>query len=249
MRMRIVQVDVEDAGLSSTDVSALIDLLVPPRCVGCDHPVTTLQEPFCPSCLAGAQRLELPDRGRAHLGEGVLAVGLYQYAGPVAAAVRAIKAGGRYAAARGLAELMHGRLELPAGVPVTWVPSSRRQLKERGFDLPQLLAGPEAVSLLSRIADRPDQTMLDPVRRRQNPWGSFAPLGRAPPAMILVDDVRTTGTTALAAATILRSAGAHRVLVATLAVAGGQAGQRAAWTTQPHGDPGCAQVLPRLGIR
>jgi hypothetical protein len=40
--MRIVQADVEDAGLLSTDVSALIDLLVPPRCVGCDHPVTTL---------------------------------------------------------------------------------------------------------------------------------------------------------------------------------------------------------------
>jgi predicted amidophosphoribosyltransferase len=178
-----------------------------------------------------------------------LAVGLYQYAGPVAAAVRAIKAGGYYAAARGLAERMRGRLGLPAGVSMTWVPSSKRRLKERGFDLPQLLAGPDARSLLSRIADRPDQTTLDPVRRRQNPWGSFAPLGCAPSAVVLVDDVRTTGATAVAAATVLRSAGAHRVLVATLAVAGGQAGQRSARATQPHSDTGSAQVLPRLGTR
>jgi len=147
-------------------------------------------------------------------------VGLYRYAGPVAAAVRAIKAGGRHAAAHDLGEFMRVRLRLPAGVPATWVPSSRRRLRERGFDLPQLLAGPEALGMLSRIVDRPDQTTLDPVSRRQSPWGSFAPLGRAPPAVVLVDDVRTTGATAAAAAMTLRSAGARRVLVATLAVAG-----------------------------
>ncbi|MGI8874273.1 MAG: hypothetical protein ACR2KP_08095 [Egibacteraceae bacterium] len=36
----------------------------------------------------------------------------------------------------------------------------------------------------------------------------------------MVDDVRTTGGTALAAAAALRTAGARRVLVATFAVAG-----------------------------
>lgn len=199
---------------------ALIDLLVPPRCAGCDGPLTTARGLFCARCRVEVRRLELPGRGRVRLAEGVLAVGLCRYAGPVAAAVRAIKAGGRHAAAHGLGELMRARLGLPAGVPATWVPSSRRRLKERGFELPQLLAGPEALGLLSRIADRPDQTTLDPVSRRQSPWGSFAPLGCVPPTVVLVDDVRTTGATAAAAATTLRSAGARRVLVATLAVAG-----------------------------
>ncbi|MGH3922363.1 MAG: ComF family protein [Pseudonocardiaceae bacterium] len=199
-------------------MSALIDLLVPPRCAGCDGPVATSRVPFCRRCLAEAAKLAAP--GQARLAEGVLAVGLYRYAGPVAAAVRAIKAGGRHAAAHGLGELMRTRLRLPAGVSVTWVPSSGRRLRQRGFDLPRLLAGPEALGLLSRIADRPDQTTLDPASRRQSPWGSFAPLGPAPSVVVLVDDVRTTGATAAAAAATLRSAGARRVLVATLAVAG-----------------------------
>jgi predicted amidophosphoribosyltransferase len=200
-------------------MSALIDLLIPPRCVGCDGVVTTPEAPFCHRCLTGAQQLELPARDRTWLAEGVLAVGLYRYAGPVAAAVRAIKAGGHYAAAHGLRQLMRTRLELPAGVTLTWVPSSRHRLRERGFDLPRLLAGPESVGLLWRVADRPDQTTLDPASRRQSPWGSFAALPCVPPAVILVDDVRTTGTTAAAAAATLRGAGARRVLVATLAVA------------------------------
>jgi predicted amidophosphoribosyltransferase len=204
-------------------MGVLVDFLVPPRCASCDASVVAPRVPFCPRCLAEVRRLELPVRGRDQLAETVLAVGVYQYAGPVAAAVRAIKAGGRHAAAGGLAELMHARLGLPTGVPMTWVPSSRRRLKERGFDLPQLLAGPDAVELLSRIVDRPDQTTLDSASRRQSPWGSFAPLGRAPPAVVLVDDVRTTGATAMAAAATLLGAGARRVLVATFAVAGGQA--------------------------
>lgn len=208
-------------------MGAFIDLFIPSRCAGCDSPATPPKAPFCQRCLAEAQRLELPARGRVWLAEGVLAVGLYRYAGPVAAAVRTIKVGGRHAAAHGLGELMRTRLGLPAGVALTWVPSSRRRLRERGFDLPHLLAGPESVGLLTRIVERPDQTTLDPASRRQSPWGSFAALRRAPPAVVLVDDVRTTGTTAAAAAVTLRSAGARRVLVATLAVAGGQASQRA----------------------
>jgi predicted amidophosphoribosyltransferase len=230
-------------------MSVLIDLLVPPRCAGCDDPVPTLRPPFCPRCLTEARKLELFDRGRDCLAEGVLAIGLYRYAGPVAAAVRAIKAGGRHAAARGLAELMHVRLGLPAGVPVTWVPSSRRRLRTRGFDLPQLLAGPTAFGLLTRIADRPDQTTLDPASRRQSPWGSFAPLKRAPSAVVLVDDVRTTGATAAAAATALRSAGARRVLVVTLAVAGVYSDQRAALdgndALAPASDQGCLRSRTR----
>lgn len=206
--------------LPSPHVNALIDVLIPRRCAGCEDSVATPQVPFCPHCLAKARQLELPTKGRAWLAEGVLAVGLYRYAGPVAAAVRAIKAGGRHGTAHGLGELLRARLGLPASLPVTWVPSSGRRLRQRGFDLPQLLAGPGALELLRRIADRPDQTTLDPVARRQSPWGSFAPLEPAPPAVVLVDDVRTTGATVTAAATILRSTGALRVLVATLAVAG-----------------------------
>ncbi|MGH8906214.1 MAG: ComF family protein [Egibacteraceae bacterium] len=197
----------------------MIDLLVPLRCAGCDRPGTDCG--LCQDCLKKVRGLEVPDLGRLVLAGGVLAVAAYAYAGPVAAAIRAIKIEGRYAAARGLGMLMRARLGLPLdGIAMTWVPSSRRRLRERGFELPRLLAGPGAIPLLRRVVDRPDQTTLDAAARRVSPWGSFAALGRAPSAVVLVDDVRTTGATATAAATALREAGARRVLVATLAAAG-----------------------------
>ena len=199
----------------------LLDLLAPPCCAACAAPLSG-QGVLCPRCLRELRHLELPDLGRVRLAAGVAAVGAYAYAGAIAAAIREIKAAGRHAAAGGLGALMRARLALPiAGVVTTWVPSTPARVRARGFELPRLLAGPDAVPLLRCRGERPDQTTLDVAARRLNPLGSFTALGRAPPAVVLVDDVRTTGATATAAGAALREAGARRVLVATLAVAGG----------------------------
>jgi predicted amidophosphoribosyltransferase len=213
-------------------VATLLDLLLPPRCAGCDRPEADCG--LCQACLEEVRRFAMRDLGRLTLVDGVLAVAAYAYAGTVAAAIRTVKAQGRHAAGRGLGILMRARLGLPLdGIATTWVPSSRRRLRERGFELPRMLAGPNAIPLLRRIADRPDQTTLPAAARRVSPWGSFAALGHAPPMIVLVDDVRTTGATATAAATALRTAGAQRVLVATLAVAG----SGAAWHRHTRAQP------------
>jgi len=210
-------------------LGALVDLFAPSRCIGCDRLVSG--DGFCGGYLEETRKVETPDFARVVLAEGVLAVAAYAYVGPIAAAIRAVKVGGRHAAGHALGTMMRERLGLPLrGIVTTWLPSSRSKLRDRGFDLPRLLAGPSAVSLLERVAERPDQTMLDAVTRRLSPWGSFAALGRAPLGVVLVDDVRTTGATAIAAAAALLGAGAERVLVATLAVAG---------------TPGCAPTEPR----
>jgi predicted amidophosphoribosyltransferase len=53
--------------------------------------------------------------------------------------------------------------------------------------------------------------------RRRNVAGAFAARSRVPPRVGLVDDVYTTGSTASAAASALRRAGARRVEVVTFA--------------------------------
>jgi predicted amidophosphoribosyltransferase len=202
----------------------VIDLLIPPRCAGCGIPDRAA---LCASCREQAAGLRLPDLGRTELDEGVVAVGAYAYAGVVAAAVRAVKVAGQHAHAAALGTLLREALRLPgpAAAAVTWVPSTPRRQRQRGVELTRAMAGPGAVPLLVRRVERPDQTRLDRRQRRRSPRGSFAVVGRVPDAVVLVDDIRTTGATAAAAAGALREAGARRVLVATLAVAGEEAGR------------------------
>lgn len=215
-------------------VTGVLDLVVPLRCAGCGRPAAT---PWCGGCAAAAERLALPDLGYAVLDEAVVAVGAFAYAGVVADTVRAIKVGGAFAATAALGAVLRARLRLPPPAPdlaVTWVPSTRRRLRQRGVEIPRLLCGPGARPLLRRTAERPDQTSLDAAARRASPTGAFTASGPVPGAVVLVDDVRTTGATAAAAARALRDAGARRVLVATLAVGGDEA--RSA-TRPPAGDP------------
>jgi predicted amidophosphoribosyltransferase len=73
---------------------------------------------------------------------------------------------------------------------------------------------------LRRIRNTPKQTAQTPTGRRENVRGAFRAPRRARlrgKAVLLVDDVLTTGSTCSEAARALREAGAARVVVAVLA--------------------------------
>ena len=211
-------------GTSSTacsmrPVRRAIDLLLPPRCLSCTALLPPARDrrpaphPMCPTCEAALE----PD-GEGHLlADGVVAVAAFAYADPLAGAIKRVKTDALREGARALA----GLLPLPPSATRTWVPAPPSRRRRRGLDLAQVLAGPGARPLLVSARRRPDQPDLDAAGRRAAAVGAYLPLGGVPRAVTLVDDVRATGATLLAAATALRHAGAERVLAITLAASAG----------------------------
>ncbi len=165
----------------------------------------------------------------------IAAVAPYAFDGPAAATVRALKYGRWRETAAFMADAMAPLLaelldrvacagEKPPLVPVPLTPARRR---ERGFNqaaelsrhLARLTGLPELTALRRRPGGR-RQARLPGRIRRANVQGRFEPAcpatGRGPLA-VLVDDVMTTGATAIACAESLAQAGFRRVAVVTFA--------------------------------
>ncbi|MGH2687482.1 MAG: ComF family protein, partial [Actinomycetota bacterium] len=73
------------------------------------------------------------------------------------------------------------------------------------------------VPLLGRARDTPPQAGLAIADRRRNMDHALVAVLPAPPHVVVVDDVYTTGATASEAARALRAAGAERIVVLGLA--------------------------------
>lgn len=109
---------------------------------------------------------------------------------------------------------------------IAHIPLHRRKLCERGFDQAEVIAevlsehyGIQRARLLSRIRyTDPQAERSIGERKMQMTENPFSAIGaHVPESILLVDDVWTTGATALAAVRELKHAGAKRVCVYTLA--------------------------------
>jgi ComF family protein len=189
--------------------------LTPPLCDRCGDPLRAWRETHerCARCRRGRPSV---DRARA--------IGAYD--GALRAIVHSMKYDGRRTLAHGLAALMRTRAaDLLDGarcvVPVPLHPSRRRQ---RGFNQAADLArhlGLPVRHALRRVRATATQTGLPAARRHRNVRHAFAATraarGLHGAAVVLVDDVCTTGATLEACARALKEAGVGEVRAVTAA--------------------------------
>ncbi|WP_283138465.1 ComF family protein [Rhizohabitans arisaemae] len=211
-------------------LGALLDLILPPRCGGCSAP-GALVCTACAGLLRAAPRRRLPVPTPPGMPQAWSA-GLYE--GELRRMILAYKERGLTALAAPLglclAQVVAVALGGAGAVRLVPVPSARSSTRRRGYDPVARLAAHAARGL--RRQGRPavvspvlahrrrvaDQAGLSAAGRAGNLSGAFrvAP-GELSGAVVVVDDVVTTGATLTEAAVALERAGAHVRIAVTLA--------------------------------
>lgn len=218
---------------------AIVDAVFPKQCAGCGRrgfwlcddcraTVLPIHAHGCTRC--GVPRLEGSCSCRSVHPAIERAISPYPYAGWVAAAIRHLKYENEFARADHLGqELVDAVRQLEPIDGLVPVPLHPRKLRARGYNQSELLAqsvsaalGVPLTPMIQRTRHTTAQMTLGADERRRNVAHAFAFLGDARPTpggrYVLIDDVRTTGSTLGACAEALVAGGVEHVLVATLAV-------------------------------
>lgn len=181
-------------------------------CHVCAKPLTEINQPvdnrLCADC-----RKERPAF------DGIACAGVYQP--PGSEWVIALKFSGQLHWARAMAELMSPVItDWPLGWPLLAMPLHRKRLQKRGFnqahEITRLMAQASGRRVLSDCLERSQYTAMQATlpekKRRDNVRHAFTVNGSVlPEALILVDDVLTTGQTLSSAAATLKKAGVKHV--------------------------------------
>jgi ComF family protein len=205
-----------------------LEYVSPPICQQCGQPLAAPPEGIaslthrCGACL-----LHPPAYARAR------AIGLYR--GVLREVIHAMKYRRVYGLVRPLAELLHAQFPSHWGCRVPEalipIPLHRRKLRQREFDQALALAAyvskkvgiPLWADILVRHRYTVSQVGLSAAQRRRNVRGAFRlrnPQACEGKALLLIDDVYTTGATMQECARLLRRAGAAWVGAYTLARVG-----------------------------
>ncbi len=206
-------------------IKKLKSLLFPPSlaCISCGREALVDEEGFCDTCRQG---LELFNAAPP-LKNVEDYTAAYVYNDVSSAPVKRLKYNDAKYLAKPLAAVIRipDQWQIDAVVPV---PLYYKHEAKRGFNQSELIAKhlcrrigvPLDNGLLMRIADTKQQASMSEAGRRRNVKNAFsADEACGGKSLLLIDDVRTTGSTLEECAKELKKAGAARVYAATVCFA------------------------------
>lgn len=223
-------------------ISLIIDLLFPSRCAACGSPVSCRERHLCAACAAGIS----PIAGGCPICSAPLEggpcpvcgerqwyldrhVSVSEYRGVMKKALQGLKFLKMRDLSAALGELAAEQLAGSGISPdtVTWVPMNSKKRWERGFNQSELIArhvskksGFPCAPLLAERRKTATQRELGVRDRFLNALGRYEVVRGADVrkrAVLLVDDIFTTGATINECARVLRRAGAQSVFSLTMA--------------------------------
>ncbi len=221
----------------------IIGLAYPPRCLGCGERLFDVRSLLCLTCFHGIDRASaqevdarLERLPQAHsVLECVVCLWIFDKGGAIQAVHQALKYGNRPSYGITLGEPLGATYveDCPDAGSVDLIipiPLHRSRMHERGYNQSLMLAHGVGTIVCAPVKSdvliRPRPTQTQTALRRANRWanleGAFTVAKHERVTglhVLLIDDVLTTGSTAGAAAKVLREAGARRVDAATLAMA------------------------------
>lgn len=204
--------------LLQTLLDRILDIVFPPRCAACRRAGSW----FCESCFSNI--ILEPDLALLEGFESC--VSLVPYSNRE---MRILLTRLKYRSASCLIPVIRSVLQKSHFVAdpawtVAWIPASEKRIQERGLDHARLIASiisSNPMCLLERTRHtQANATLDDPELRKGNVTGAFRAIGPVPEQVVLVDDVRTSGSTAEACAAALKEAGVKRIKLFTLAYGG-----------------------------
>ena len=215
----------------------LMKIIFPPRCICCGEIMEVSSEiELCGRCLGeigfSPEILPVLEYGyrNLHYCDGVLC--LCGYRGILRHSIVRFKYYNKPSYHRAFARLLCRGIALLPGTGAfdmaIGVPAYKERERERGYNQACLLANafcretglPDCSGLLSRIRDTGNQSRLDRGHRFRNITGAFRVNEKeflSGKAVLLIDDILTTGSTLNECARVLKAAGAQRVYGAVIA--------------------------------
>ena len=187
-------------------------------CAACDADLPRLAPLRCPRCALDSPRGEVCGRCLTEAPHYDATVAVLAYEFPADVLVHSLKFRGELALAGLLGGMLSQRIDSQPVDVVIPVPLSTRRLRERGYNHAVEIArhvgrGKLDLALCLRERDTPAQMDLPYAERRRNVRDAFRCTRLiAGQSVAVVDDVMTTGATLNEIASVLKQAGATRVV-------------------------------------